>query len=303
MDVHVHVHVHEHGPWRHCARHGKHAGDAQPERLRYRIWHMTRTRAALAYLCVGAVACASSACGMPAAPAVRPAPVHATRLAQPIAAELPPDWRVRCEDLASCPEAVGMLVVDRSRVEEPGRCTVTLIRGDRALTASHCLALEDRRAGAACARTWVVFPATASSPGESIACGRVIEATQVASDSALQQERAVLQLVRASSRKPFTIEPQPPQPGSIVTVASITPHPIFGTSHALSTRLCRVIDSTPAERVLGAAAGDVGWLMNCPIARGNSGSPVIDYAGNVRAIVHGGTNLSAGMGVTSLLAN
>jgi hypothetical protein len=43
-----------------------------------------------------------------------------------------------------------------------------------------------------------------------------------------------------------------------VTVASITPHPIYGTSHALATRLCRVIDSTPAERVLGVAASMAG---------------------------------------------
>ena len=64
-----------------------------------------------------------------------------------------------------------------------------------------------------------------------------------------------------------------------------------------------MIDSQPAERALGAEAKNVGWLMNCPIARGNSGSPVIDYAGRVRAIVHGGTELSAGVGVTSLLAN
>ena len=214
-----------------------------------------------------------------------------------------PDLLLRCEDLASCPEAVGMLVVDRNQNEEPGRCTVTLIPGDRALTASHCLAPEDRRAGAACDRTWVVFPTTANSPAEAIACERVIEATERISETALEQEHAVLQLVHSSARVPFTIESEPPEPGSIVTVASITPHPIYGTSHALSTRLCRVLDSSPAERALGANAANVGWLMNCPIARGNSGSPVIDYAGHIRAIVHGGGDLSAGIGVTSLLVN
>ena len=257
---------------------------------------MTWARAALVLGCVSAVACAQ---------APRPAVVAATQLPQPSAAAtaVVPDLLLRCEDLASCPEAVGMLVVDRNQNEAPGRCTVTLIPGNRALTASHCLAPEDRRAGAACDRTWVVFPRTASSPGEAIACARVIDATERISETALEQEHAVLQLMRASARVPFTIESHPPEPGSIVTVASITPHPIYGTSHALSTRLCRVIDSSPAERALGANAANVGWLMNCPIAHGNSGSPVIDYAGHVRAIVHGGTDLSAGVGVTSLLAN
>lgn len=210
---------------------------------------------------------------------------------------------VRCEDPASCPEAVGMLVVDRNQNEEPDRCTVTLIQHDRALTASHCLAPADRHAGAPCTRTWVVFPQTATAPGESIACSRVTEATEDISESALVQEHAVLQLERASPRMPVTIEAQAPEPGSIVTVASITPHPIYGSTHALSTRLCRVLDAAPAVQALGVAASHVGWLMNCPIAHGNSGSPVIDYAGHVRAIVHGGTDRSAGVGVTSVLAN
>lgn len=196
-----------------------------------------------------------------------------------------------------------MLVVDRGDYAEPNRCTVTLIRDDRALTASHCLSPQDRKAGAACLRTWIVFPETAHAKGESIACQRVIEATEALSESALQQDHAVLQLVHASARVPLAIEAAPPEPDSIVTVASITPHPIYGTTHALATRLCRVINSQAAEHALGAAAANVGWLMNCPIAHGNSGSPVLDYAGHVRAIVHGGTDLSAGIGVTSQIAN
>jgi hypothetical protein len=148
-----------------------------------------------------------------------------------------------------------------------------------------------------------MFPRTANAPAESIACQRVVEATDVIGDSALHQEHAVLQLVRSSARLPLVIEPHPPEAGSIVTVVSITPHPVYGITHALSTRLCRVIDSTPAQRALGEAAGNVGWLADCPIARGNSGSPVIDYTGAVRAIVHGGTDLASRFGVTSLLAN
>ncbi len=249
------------------------------------------------------VACASAARSISPAPVVRSAPVHRATAPQPRAANVSPDLFVRCEDPASCPEAVGMLVVDATPDEEPGRCTVTLIRGDRALTASHCLAPDDRHAGAPCTRTWVMFPQTANAPAESIACRRVVDATEVVSDSALHQEHAVLQLEHPSARMPLPIEPHPPEAGSIVTVASVTPHAVYGTTHALATRLCRVIDSRPAVRALGADAGNVGWLANCPIARGNSGSPVIDYDGAVRAIVHGGTALSSGFGVTSVLAN
>jgi hypothetical protein len=64
-----------------------------------------------------------------------------------------------------------------------------------------------------------------------------------------------------------------------------------------------VIDSTRAQGELGSTAANVGWLESCPIARGNSGSPVLDYHGHIRAIVHGGTSLSSAFGVTSKVSD
>jgi hypothetical protein len=277
--------------------------DARHNTLRYASSQVLRIRASLVCVCMSVAACATPGRGTSATPVLRAEPVHAATVPQPRAADASPDLFVRCEDPTNCPEAVGMLVVDSVPSEEPVRCTVTLIRSDRVITASHCLEASDRRAGASCARTWVMFPQTSSAPAESIACGGVVEATEVIADSALHQEHAVLQLERSSTRTPLPIDLRPLEPGSIVTVASVTPHPVYGATHALSTRLCRVIDATPAQRALGEDAGNVGWLANCPIARGNSGSPVIDYDGAVRAIVHGGTALSSGYGVTSVLAN
>lgn len=196
-----------------------------------------------------------------------------------------------------------MLVVGGNPAEQPERCTASLIGGDRVLTASHCLDAAERHTGAACTGTWVFFPETADAPAESIACQRILAASVVPNEDALHQEHAVLQLEHSSRRAPLAIDPTPPEPDSIVTVVSITPHPIYGTTHALASRLCRVIDSTPAERALGKAAASVGWLASCPIARGNSGSPVLDHAGRIRAIVHGGTALSSAFGVTSSLAS
>ena len=227
-------------------------------------------------------------------------------LPQPMAAETAgatPELFVRCEDSASCPDAVGMLVVDSGASAEPERCTATLIEGDRVMTASHCLAPNERRAGATCARTWVLFPETTHAAAEAIACAHVVAATQLATQDALHQEHAILQLARASSRTALSVDPQPLEPGSIVTVVSVTPHPIYGCTHALSSRLCRVIDSSLAQRALGGAAANVGWLSNCPIAHGNSGSPVLDYEGRVRAIVHGGTARDSAFGVTSAISN
>jgi hypothetical protein len=210
-----------------------------------------------------------------------------------------PEQYVRCEDRGNCPNAVGMLVDADELAREPERCTVSLIAPDRALTASHCLSPAQRHVGAACARTWVLFPETADAPALTVACARVLFAADVLDESALHQEHAVLQLARAVPRAALAVDAAPPEPGSIVTVVSVTPHPVYGSTHALSVRLCQAIDSRPAQDALGAGAANVGWLASCPIARGNSGSPVIDYQGRIRAIVHGGTNLTSAFAVTS----
>lgn len=192
-----------------------------------------------------------------------------------------------------------MLVVTNFGSAEPERCTVSLIAADRALTASHCLAPPERRAGAACAHTWLAFPETARAPAEWVACAQVLYASERIDEGALQPEHAVLRLARPVARAPLAIDASPAQPGSIVTVVSVTPHPVYGSTHALATRLCRAIDSQPAQDALGPGAANVGWLASCPIDRGNSGSPVLDYEGRIRAIVHGGTALTAAYGATS----
>ncbi len=254
---------------------------------------------------VAGTACAASP------PAARTAPAAATQRLGPPAPALPyaadprrsPELFVRCENRASCPNAVGMLVVEDDARPAPERCTATLIAPDRAVTASHCIAAADRRAAATCTRTWLSFPETADAPAEWVACARVVRAAEVVDPSALHQEYAVLLLGRPLSRTPLAVDPSPPPEGSIVTVVSVTPHPVYGSTHALSTRLCRAIDASAARAALGPAAAAVGWLSDCPIAHGNSGSPVIDHAGRVRAIVHGGTALTSAFGVTSTIAH
>jgi hypothetical protein len=209
---------------------------------------------------------------------------------------------VRCEDRASCPSGVGMLVVEAGAAAAPERCTAALIGPDRVITASHCLAPDQRHAGAPCSRTWVSFPETADAPAEWATCAHIVFASDVPGQDALRQEYAVLRLQRSIGRAPLAIDPAPPEANSIVTVVSVTPHPVYGSTHALSSRLCRAVDAERATRALGPAAAKVGWLASCPIAPGNSGSPVLDYHGRIRAIVHGGTSLSTAFAVTSGLS-
>jgi hypothetical protein len=215
----------------------------------------------------------------------------------------PPDLYLRCHDPAGCELAVGMLVFPGEPL--PERCTATLIGPDQILTASHCLAQGARSAGASCAGAWMAFPSRSperASEIEWIACKRVLEVSVAPDGSALHQEFARLQLAGPSTRAPLELDARPLAEHSIVRVISVTPHPVYPRTLGLESRLCLSVSSQPAVAALGLEADRVGWLASCPIYAGNSGSPVLDRDGRVRAIVHGGTWTGFEMGVTSSVA-
>ena len=207
---------------------------------------------------------------------------------------------VRCAAPSQCPPSVGMVVFPGREPDalgriRPARCTGTLIAPDRVLTASHCLTTPT------CLGAWITFPATETRPEGFAHCAWVLAQDPDDADAVLLEDWAILQLDRPIDRPVATLDHTPVAPGTIVTVASVTPHPIYDSRHELEGRLCRVETSEAAEARLGAGARRVGWLSGCPIEPGNSGSPVLDAEGRLRALVHAGSHPVFGIGVTTAL--
>lgn len=242
------------------------------------------------------------ACGCAAArgevPPSRPTSTP-TAIVEPEPPGATTQYRLSCRDRGACPDGVGLLV--RPADPEAQRCTAVLVAPDRVLTASHCLAASERAAGAPCAEIWIGFAASGGAPMEWAACAEVMSAHRVDEDAVMQRDVALLRLRRDVRRTTHPVDARPPDAGSIVSVIAVRPHPIYPLYHELYERLCRVATRESAVETFGEEAAQVGWLIDCPSHGGNSGAPVLDARGHVRALLHGGSAPLHGIGVTSAL--
>jgi len=179
------------------------------------------------------------------------------------------------------------------------RCTASLIGPDLALTASHCLPPSTRHVGAACGSMWMTFAEAPERPAEWVSCQSVLHASASPEATVLETDLAIIRLARPVAREPLGLAFVPTDASAIVSVVAIRPHPIYPSQHELSSRLCRVATRESAVEQFGADAARVGWLIDCPSYPGNSGAPILDRRGRIRAVLHGGSGPVDRIAITS----
>lgn len=208
--------------------------------------------------------------------------------------------QVKCESPETCPANVAMIIIkEKSGLSQ---CTGFLIGPQTLMTNSHCLPKELRTSGASCADLTAVFASVdGQNTGERVPCEKVEFASTIASDEgsrlAVDLERrnrpqadfAILHLKNPTSRPPLPLGDEGLQDKEALTALTIDPVSDVNPGGTLRRKNCTAVaGSVLAPDFTGKNAGrfaPVAALSDCEILHGNSGSPLVDEQGRVRAVL------------------
>jgi hypothetical protein len=189
---------------------------------------------------------------------------------------------LKCKEPSGCPAYVGLLAVAEAR--GAGQCTAVAVGTNRLLTNAHCIPKDLQLPGLSCEnRVW--FHYLVNGQQQTVACNRVLEV--IGGKGQIDQpDYALLELEEGLSSH-LNISPQALLSGQNLSLWKSNP---VGGMRAVKAELvkdeCLVTQQTflsPDSDPTGPTAP----LKNCEVREGNSGSPLIDSQGNLRALVFG----------------
>lgn len=204
---------------------------------------------------------------------------------------------VDCENSSDCPSGIGLVIKKeikdgKARYEQ---CTSFLVDNETLITNSHCLPASIRGAGKACnGSILVIFPRTPDSPAERASCSKILVASQISStqrdntEYAPQGDYAILRLAHAVHRRPLKLSRQGLPDQESLKAFVIDTHTPGSDSNAvgvLKSKTCTAVQGTLLARGYRHPFAPVVSLSDCEAALGNSGSPLLDSNGDVRAVI------------------
>ncbi|MBC7692372.1 MAG: trypsin-like peptidase domain-containing protein [Methylotenera sp.] len=195
--------------------------------------------------------------------------------------------KVSCEDPDQCPAGVGMLL--SSEDDGLSMCTAFLISPDVLMTNSHCVP-EDLKAPYSAAqrkRLIAMFPKTSHEHAETVNIEGVLEASTLDANPEiyLEQDYAFLLLKKRSSRTPFGVSFDGVPDNLTLFSARMQPQPGKGPVGEIQVRRCMAHQATYFTPSYNHNFAAVISFSDCSVDHGNSGSPLIDDQGKVRALL------------------
>jgi hypothetical protein len=185
-----------------------------------------------------------------------------------------PAYTLTCEDPTSCSPSVGTFFSDT-------KCTTYVVGLDLVVTSKHCLP-ANAEPGDDCISDTLLFPAVGPYPEKRAQCLKVVDASLLTSEQAIALDYVVLQTTENLHRPVLPISgrgvPDQMELHSYHFV-STSPH-----SGQIQSRTCRPVMRSMAYSLYQSPQSAVVGLPNCPTDKGNSGGPLLDASGAVRAM-------------------
>jgi|GEM_PF-1509182 len=199
-----------------------------------------------------------------------------------------------CSDESDCPRNVGLVTAivlgedgDQPRV---GRCTGWLVAPDVIATNSHCIPTDLKsKLGPSCAdRLNVTFR-----DDERIGCAEILHASDLGGESSgvestyLHADFAFVRLEKKSAAEPLARSHEGLADELPVRVLKVDPLSEDKPDGLLKPTSCRAAQNTVVVPQFSTDTYVHATLIDCQVISGNSGAPVVDAEGIVRAIVWG----------------
>lgn len=200
-----------------------------------------------------------------------------------IAARASAQDRVVCADPDDCPAAVALLGISLGDGEQLS-CTAFLVGPDTLVTASHCVPDLVQRGLVPCGEALEAhFPALPHAAAEDVACAEVIHVSPLVEEALMAIDYAVLRLARPVDRAPLALSRAGVPDGAGVRLWVTDP----GRPAVVHRRDCRAAQSTVDFPPFDRDGAPTVMARGCGTVHGNSGSPLVDDRGVVRAVVTG----------------
>ncbi len=199
---------------------------------------------------------------------------------------------VTCANNQDCPEAVGLLTFFNSR--GAGMCTAFLIAPDLALTNSHCISDEVRQKPELASQVMkLMFPTTLTRSEQTVAISDVLQYSDISfsTPSAVgkKPDYALLRLKNAiSERLPLVLSQDGFADELPFQMYSVTPMSKYAIIGLLEVKKCQTMMHSAAQPSYSNPFTSIVSFSDCQVKHGNSGSPMVDFSGKVRGIVHAG---------------
>jgi len=194
--------------------------------------------------------------------------------------------QVHCSDPSQCSPSVALLV--NTTPTSANQCTAFLIASDIAATNAHCIPDDLKTNGASCkGRIALAFPALGQYADVRADCNEVISVSQNDEKGGSKPDYAFIRLDQPVQRPVLTITHSGFTDGANYTITKIDPYHGNGIPEGYMRQVtCKAIFNSIAAPNSSAPHDPLVALADCVGIPGNSGSPILDSAGNVPGILY-----------------